>query len=182
MTKQLPSTEMLRKLLRYDPETGKLFWKNRSVDMFSEGKQPVEMTCFHWNRTWGGKEAFTANDGNGYKQGRIFSRGYRAHRVIWAIVYGYWPNEVDHINGIRSDNRICNLRDVDRADNCRNISMRSNNTSGAVGVSWDKYYGKWHSRIRDIHIGYYDEFDDAVEARRLAELEHGFHPNHGRLP
>lgn len=181
MTKELPSIEMLRKLLRYEASTGKLFWEKRAVNLFNDGKQPVEMTCFHWNRTWAGKEAFTANDGNGYKQGRIFGKSYRAHRIIWAIAYGYWPDEVDHINGVRSDNRICNLRDVDRTSNCRNLSVRSNNTSGVVGVSWDKTYKKWHSRIRDVHIGYYDEFDDAVEARRAAELKYGFHPNHGRL-
>lgn len=183
MTDELPPTELLRKLLRYEPETGKLFWKERSVDMFSDGKQTAEHNCASWNEKYAGKEAFTAGD-RGYKQGLILGRNYKAHRVIWALVNGEWPDNIDHINGIRDDNRIDNLRSVSQAENNRNAKRRSNNTSGVCGVHWYKRGNKWVAQIRADgnikHLGYFTDFDDAVAARKEAEIEHGYHENHGR--
>ena len=181
----LPSPEFLRKLLRYDAETGKLYWRERTPDMFIGGEHSAEHICNRWNSRFADKEAFTASDNNGYKLGRISGRNYKAHRVIWAIFYGEWPNEqIDHISGVRDDNRISELRAVTHAENNKNQKRRSDNTSGVVGVDWCKGDRKWRARIRMSgkvkHIGYFVDFSEAVAARKAAEVEYNFHPNHGR--
>lgn len=112
---------------------------------------------------------------------------YPNHRIIWAMHYGVWPTKfLDHINGDPTDNRIENLREVTNQENCKNARIGKNNTSGRVGVSYYGHNGwsKWHAYIRGngklISLGYFEDFDAAVAAREAAEIEHGYHPNHGR--
>ncbi len=185
MKKNSIPIETLHALLICDPAQGKLFWKHRPLEYFAEAKYP-ERQCAAWNTCFAGKEAFTTDNGYGYRYGSILNRYYRAHRVIWAMITGAWPpEEIDHVNGIRDDNRIENLRAVTRAENMRNAAFRSNNTSGAMGVSWHKRYEKWLSRIKvdgkQIHLGSFDDKDEAIAARAAAEIEYGFHENHGRM-
>lgn len=183
--KNLPSPELLRKLLRYEPDTGKLYWRKRTHDMFADGKYDAERSCKIWNIRFADKEAFTSISAANYACGLIFGRHYLAHRVIWAICNGDWPSEqLDHINGDRGDNRIKNLRSVSHAENGRNQKRPSNNTSGVIGVNWHKFHKKWQSCIRldrkIIHLGYFTDKADAIAARKAAEAKYGFHPNHGR--
>jgi hypothetical protein len=111
--------QLVRDLLYYDPETGKLFWKKRDISYFS-GSYPCGAWCT-WNKRFADKEAFTSFDKNGYLLGKIFGKSYRAHRIIWLWVYGKFPlEEIDHINHIKTDNRIINLRDVDKFINNQN--------------------------------------------------------------
>lgn len=184
MSKDLPNPDLLRQVLRYEPETGKLYWKERSVDMFTDGKQTAEHNCASWNNRFANKEAFTAFDSYGYKHGKIFGRKHKAHRVIWAIVHDEWPDNIDHINGICDDNRIENLRSVSHAENLRNQKRPSTNTSGVVGVHWANREKKWNAYISIDRcrksLGYFTYFDEAVAARKKAEIKHGFHHNHGR--
>lgn len=184
MTKDLPSPELLRKLLRYEPETGKLFWRKRMPDMFSDGAKTAAHQCNAWNVKFLNKEAFTCNC-RGYKVGAIFNKSYRAHRLIWAIVHGSWPiNEIDHINGIKHDNSLKNLRTVSRAQNLRNIKKRKDNTSGHNGINWNKDIQKWNAKItlnnKQIHLGSYDCLSAAIIARKTAEKGHGFTERHGQ--
>ncbi|TES59213.1 HNH endonuclease [Pseudomonas syringae pv. tomato] len=120
----------------------------------------------------------------GYVQFHFQGSYYKAHRVVWLICKGYWPEELDHINGNRTDNRIENLREVTRQENLRNQKIRSNNTSGVMGVGWDKCNRRWTARIRyegkNKCIGYFKTFDEAAAARKAAEIAFGYHPNHGR--
>lgn len=166
--------EIISSLVDYDPETGKIFWKERDISTFK-----LRRTGLAFNSTHAGKEAFTATDGRGYKSGRIFDKTYHAHRVAWAAFFGVWPDVIDHINGDRSDNRLKNLRSVSKADNARN--RRS--FGKALGVNFDPRRGKWRARItvarKEIHIGYFDTEDEALAARLIAQKEHGFHENHG---
>ena len=182
--KDLPSPELLRQLLRYEPETGKLYWRTRTPDMFNKGKRSVEHSCNQWNSRYAGQEAFTADNGQGYKQGCLLGKPYKAHRIIWAIVNGEWIDEVDHVTGVRSDNRIANLRDGSNGENRKNLRLPLVNTSGVMGVSWFKKIKKWHSYInadgQRIRLGYFENFDDAVSARKSAEVKYGYHKNHGR--
>lgn len=92
--------------------------------------------------------------------------------------------EIDHINSIRNDNRIENLRLVTRVENCRNQKQQCNNKSGVTGVSWHKASGKWlafiHKKEKKIYLGCFERLEDAAVERRLAEKRLGFHDLHGR--
>jgi hypothetical protein len=172
--------ELLRKLLRYEPETGKLYWLARSRDMFA-----TKRAFSTWNARYAGTEAITADNGVGYKVGSIQNRHFLAHRIAWAIVHGEWPNVIDHINGNPSDNRLTNLRSVDWTENSCNSRVSSRNTSGHTGVVWSNASGKWAAQITvrgsNKFIGVFSDKNDAVAARKAAERELGFHPNHGRV-
>lgn len=122
---------------------------------------------------------------DGYVQLYVGSNRHYAHCVAWLYMTGEWPPEkIDHINGVRDDNRFDNLRAVSHQDNARNQKIPITNSSGVMGVSWHKRIKKWNAYIRVdgklIHIGYFDNLCDASVARKQAEIEHGFHENHGR--
>jgi len=120
----------------------------------------------------------------GYRQIQLKGKSYREHRLIWLHVYGEWPeNEIDHINHIRNDNRIENLRDVTRIENGKNQSMHSDNDSGVTGVSWHPHRNKWGAHIchdgKRINLGRFINKNDAIEARLGAEKTYKYHVNHG---
>lgn len=178
------TVDMLRKLLRYDYDAGKLFWRERPVGMFTDGKLAAQHSCNAWNTRYANTEAFTAVNAHGYLVGNIFYRQLRAHRVIWAIVTGFWPVEqIDHDDHDRSNNKFGNLSEATNQENGRNRSISKNNTSGVVGVSWYKYTSKWVAKIRidgrAKHLGYFDDKADAIAARATANIEYDFHVNHG---
>lgn len=179
------SFEDISKIIRADFETGKLYWLRRTSDMFANGKRDAERACISWNARFAGKEALTADNGFGYRHGDIFAKKYQAHRVIWLLAYGEWPeDQIDHINGNRSDNRLSNLSAASNLTNGKNQKRPSDNTSGHIGVCWSKRHQKWMSQIhvngRGKFLGYFDEIQDAVAARKKAEATFGFHENHGR--
>jgi hypothetical protein len=153
----------------YDPETGLLTWRPRG--------QP------YWDARYAGKEALTGMV-DGYKRGKVNEVCVRAHRVIWAYVHGYWPENVDHINGVRTDNRLENLREVTVRENAQNMKRYANNKSGHTGVIWMKQNGQWRATIkvlgRNKHLGFFASIDEAIAARKSAEARLGFHQNHGR--
>ena len=178
-----PSPETLRKLLRYEPDTGRLFWRERPAWMFKDGAHSALHACNRWNSRLAGKEAFTAIM-YGYKAGAIFNRTYYAHRVIWAMETGEWPvDQIDHEDHNRANNKWLNLCEASHQENMKNQSLRSTNTSGITGVSWHKGAKKWHVQIRvngrKVHLGYFHDLNDAITARVSANIEYGFHANHG---
>lgn len=162
-------------LLSADFQTGKLFWKSRTKSMFSD-----ERSWASWNARYSGHEAMTYRDPNGYLCGRVFNKQVKAHRAIWAIAHGVFPSFIDHINGVRDDNRLANLRAVSVQENNRNMRVRSDSATGVTGVCWDSTRGKWLSTIGGAHIGRFDDFATAVAARASAQIAAGFHENHGR--
>lgn len=177
--KDLPSPEVLRQLLRYELDTGKLFWRERGLEWFNS---PAAMA--RWNGKHAGREALRCVHGHGYPKGVVLGVSLRAHRVAWAITFGTWPDVIDHIDGDVANNAISNLRNVTQAENNRNASRRKDNKSGVVGVYRRPASGKWIATIGDPGTGYlgiFDCFGRAVAARRAAELEQGFHRNHGRV-
>lgn len=172
--------KLLKDIVDYNPTTGKLFWKVRSSEVDPRSKQRKL-----FNTLWTGKEAFTRLNNDGYPSGKLFSKSIRAHRLIWALVHGEWPNgEIDHIDGDRANNKLSNLRLVDKSENQRNASRRVDNSSGVTGVSFSKANNVWVVRINNlgkrIVVGTFKDFDIAVEARQFAEELLGYHPNHGR--
>lgn len=121
---------------------------------------------------------------DGYLSVKIKYKDYKVHRLIWLWVHNCWPKEqIDHINGDRTDNRICNLREVTNQQNQMNQQIASNNNSGFCGVYRDKRDGKWYAQIRinrkNIRLGSFDHIDDAKSVRQAANIRYGFHSNHG---
>ncbi len=117
----------------------------------------------------------------------IQTKGVRhgLHRVVWLYYNGEWPQgEIDHINGDPADNRIENLRVVDRSVNSRNMARRSDNKSGFAGVNWDARKNKWQASIcvRGVrrHLGSFADFEVAKRVRAAASAEFGFTERHGR--
>lgn len=95
------------------------------------------------------------------------------HRLIFFNKYPDGNFTVDHIGHNKLDNRKCKLRVSTQSNNCKNKTINSNNTSGITGVYWDSDRNKWHSQIginnKIIYLGRYDNFDEAVKARKEAE-------------
>jgi hypothetical protein len=178
--KPLPTPDALRQLLRYEPETGKLFWLPRPEASFA-----TRRAFSTWNARYAGTEAFTNVIPGGYRTGTIFNSSFRAHRVIWAINTGAWPAaEIDHINGLRDDNRWANLRAVTSSLNKRNCARYSNNTSGHTGVYWLGKRSRWIAKVsldsgRVKHVGCFKTMQEAIEARQRAQLGLGYTTRHG---
>ena len=154
--------------LDYNPETGDLTWK---VDRGSRARKGAVAGC---------------PQSQGYRQVKLGGKTYRSHRVAFYIMEGRRPTEqIDHINGVRDDNRWCNLREAEPQENMRNAKQRTDNTSGVTGVAWHTWSQKWRARIKvdstSKHIGVYEDWFDAVCARKSAEVQYGFHENHGRI-
>lgn len=182
MTKLTP--EMLHKLLRYEPETGKMYWRHRTIDIFGYSKFFTENRCNKWNTLHAGKEAFTCCDAGGRKVGSIFDRQYKAHRVIWAMIHGYWPEEIDHEDHNPSNNKLGNLRPVPHRQNMKNQRLPKDNKSGFCGVRFEKRRDHWIAKImvdnREIYLGSFTDKSGAIAARKAANIKYGFHPNHGK--
>lgn len=165
--------ETLSQLLVADFEKGKLYWRARP-----------ERKAF--TTRWCGKEAITHKHESCF-MGSILQIRVKAHRVLWAMHTGKWPElTIDHINGDHYDNRIENLREVTQGVNSKNQRLRSTNTSGQMGVCWATRYKIWTCNIKVdgelIFLGNFKVKEDAIAARKVAELKYGFHPNHGRKP
>ena len=92
-------------------------------------------------------------------------------------------DQVDHIDGNGLNNRWNNLREVSSQENNMNMRLSSNNTSGVTGVCWATRDKRWIANIKvnrkNKCLGYFTDFNEAVAARKAAEIEHGFHCNHG---
>ena len=142
--------ERLKELLDYDPATGVFVWKVPKA-------RPVKA---------GNKAGYSESDG--YISIQIDRKRYKAHRLVWLHVYGRWPKEeIDHINRIRGDNRLENLREVTRQQQNFNV--------GAKGYSWNKRDRKWQSSIgfngKLKNLGYYDTEEEASAAYLAAKEE-----------
>lgn len=153
---KLPSIEYLRKALSLNPITGEMRWNYRE-DMPG-----------NWNTRYAGMIALSADKGQGYRSSTVNGKRLLAHRVVWALYYGEWPvGEIDHINGIGSDNRVVNLRLASRSQNCSNIKGRRGGARCFKGVFWHAPYNQWVAKIcvqrKNVFIGY---FADDCEAAR----------------
>lgn len=167
---------IVRELLDYDPETGKLTWKERAIKWFENSPTRNKNHVMKlWNSKNAKREAFTCLNG-GYLTGGIFGKNYRSHRIIYLWMVGEWPIEVDHINGNKEDNRWVNLNHATHAENMKNFPRRNDNTSGFTGVS--KKGNKFRARINDkgmtLLLGNFStkiEAQEAIQAKRK-ELEY----------
>lgn len=171
----LPPPSFIREIMSYDSKSGFLYWKHRK-DMPK-----------NWNTRFANKKikANNANCCSVLYNGNRFHMGY--HRLVWCYYYGKWPESnkvIDHINGNHYDNTIENLRLVTQSENNKNLSTPKDNTSGHIGVGWVKLSRKWRATIRAngkyMHLGTFNNKEDAIKARKEAEKKYGYHENHGR--
>jgi hypothetical protein len=177
--REIPVT-YLREVLSYDPGTGDLTWLRRPREYFSS-----EQSWKAWNAQYAGCVVRGLSSGGYYtlglrRDGVLFI--LKAHRVAWAIVTGKWPpDEVDHINGKRADNRLSNLRLATCAEQRQNSALRMDSTSGLLGVSWYRRTGKWRAGIkvrgRYYHLGCFSTRELAYAAYCEAKARlHLFNP------
>jgi len=150
--------ERAAELLEYNPDTGALIWKK------------ARPGCVR------GALVGTRSS-HGYTQIEVDYRLYKAHRVAWLLMTGGWPHfQIDHINGVRADNRWKNLRHATPLQNSRNRRPNANSKSGVTGVSWSEKTKRWHACLglnnRTLHLGHHEKLEDAVAAREAAEREH----------
>lgn len=165
--------EYLKECLEYNSETGVFIWKERPRDHF---KDPRNMTRF--NNRFAGKEAGKINKGDRYKFLMINYKRYSCHRMAWLYVYGYHPvNCVDHINGIRDDNRIINLREADDFINHQNQRRAHiTNKSGLFGAQTSGSRYRVRIRVNGKYVNY-GTYDTAEEANRVyIEIKRKVHP------
>lgn len=131
---------------------------------------------FTWNvtnsaRATAGKRAGTIN-GPGYRCIQLDGVIYTEHRLAMFYVNGTWTEFVDHINGVRSDNRMANLREATPLSNSWNSALRRNNTSGYTGVCWHKQNRKWKVQLQFKGKSYsFGLYDDVHEAGKVADRE-----------
>lgn len=122
---------------------------------------------------------------SGYLRVRLGKKQYRVHRLIWLYQTGYLPEQVDHIDHNRMNNKWDNLREVDALTNAHNLSQSIKNTLGTTGVFLDRKSGKYRAGImrngNQKWLGFFDSINDAITARKQAELQFNFHPNHGAI-
>jgi hypothetical protein len=151
MTKRILTQEELKSQLHYDPDTG-IFTrlvsaKNKLLGVVSNGTTST-----------------------GYIKISVFGVSYFSHRLAWLYMFGDFPEDmIDHVNGIKTDNRLKNLRIANKKENARNYGLPKNNTSGSKGVYWSKDRNKWYSKCElngvQYHLGMFINKDDAIIAR-----------------
>lgn len=157
------SVNRIKQLLDLDPVTGQFRWK------VSRGPARAGSVA-------GNKDAY------GYTCLTVDGVAVKAHRAVFAITHGYWPDRVDHIDGNPANNRPENLREATAAENSMNRRRRKDSTSGVKGVVWSKKSRKWEARCgaggRFFYVG---QFDDLVQAEeRLREFRQALHADFAR--
>lgn len=156
--------ERLKELMHYDPETGVFTWINKGLRRVAVGSRAG------------------CNRPSGYRYIGFMGFRYAEHRLAVLYVTGEWPeHEVDHANGVRSDNRYSNLRPCTHAENHQNRPMPSHNRTGLQGVTWHKQRSKWRAFIgvagKHKHIGLFDSKEEAYAAYLSAKSQlHTFQP------
>lgn len=147
---------LLHTLLRYNKKTGVLTWRTSPARCVPAGK-----------------EAGTIHP-QGYRMLFIKGRGYGAHRLIWLLVHGALPQVVDHKNGKRDDNRLCNLRSVTGPENLQAFrKTRKDSTTGYLGVTYRKDCNKYQAKLQrngvTQHLGTFNTPEKAHAAYKSAK-------------
>jgi hypothetical protein len=176
--KQEISADDLGKFVELNADIGKLYWKPRdfsSLSLYESRHLKI------WNGRFAGKLAFNRLSNQGYLQGGLLGRTYSAHRVVWALFHGEWPDGlIDHINRDRTDNRPSNLRVVDAHLNCCNRKVGVRSRSGFTGVAVmpdGRFHVTIHHGGKKLYCGIYTSLDEAVARRRMEEKKYGYLSN-----
>ena len=168
---------LLKEIISYDRITGEFKWKPRSSKWFKGNT----IGWIKFNSTFAGNVAGKKTK-DGYIEITIFGKRYQAHRLAYLYEYGKLPDEdIDHIDGVKDNNSICNIREVSRSMNLQNKNRANkNNISGILGVHYNKNSKRFASHIGvDRKTRYLGSFDTPEEARSAyvaakKELHPGF--------
>jgi len=176
------NVQYVREALIYNKKTGILIWNTRPRSHFDSDRAHNIL-----NGKLAGTEAGTTvnHRGKDYKSLGLDGKRHQAHRIIYLLMTGSWPTEdIDHIDGNGLNNSWCNLREVSHQENQKNMKLPAHNTSGTIGVYWNKRSMRWLASIgisgKQKYIGVFSDYDQAVVARKQAEIDNGFHINHGQ--
>ena len=147
----------VREFLHYDPDTG-VFTRR-----ISRGR-------------WRSGTIAGSSHSEGYWMIRLNGASCLAHRLAWIYMTGEWPKaDIDHINMIRSDNRIANLREASRSENNANTGHRKSNKTGLKGASFESFTGRYKAQIKKggvLHtIGRFDTPEEAHKAYQIKAAE-----------
>ena len=164
----MTTTSRVRELFDYDQSTG-IFVRRISVARRKKAQAG---------------QILDGTQNNGYMRVMVDGKSILLHRLAFIYMGVELAEQVDHINGVRTDNRWANLRPVSHAENGRNVKKPINNKSGVIGVCWDSITGRWYAQIKhkdkNIFLGRFNSIDEAAKVRKAKEVELGFHKNHGR--
>ena len=175
--KKLPSLDLVRKIIKYDPNTGVLTWLHRDDDMFQKGKRTNNEIANVWNARNANKPA--GNFNGRYIIVRFYGIHYAAHRLAWLLYYEVDPEfQIDHIDGNKTNNKISNLREATKSENMMNRGAQKNSKSGIKGIMFEEKRGKWKAEItlnrKNYFLGRFYDLDEAIHARKEAEkIYHG---------
>ncbi|MBO1020854.1 HNH endonuclease [Methylobacterium sp. SD274] len=165
---------ILREAIAYDESTGILIWKSRPSAHFLS-----DCACTIFNARFLGTPALASRHHQGYRNGAVSYlgrlHGLVAHRVAFAIAHGRWANPcVDHVNGVRDDNRLANLREATKLENSYNQGPSSRNLIGIKGVfrSGKKFSAHATLRGKRMNLGSFLTLEEAIDARRSFAAKH----------
>lgn len=174
-TEKRVTPEQLARLLRYEPDTGKLFWLPRPLEFFCDGggRYTPERAKKIFDTLFANTEALTAKNLAGYARGNLFGRSVMAHRAAYCLMKGAWPkHQIDHVNGVRDDNRWKNLREATNQQNQQNSSSAKGSSSRYLGVTLCKKSFRWTAYIcpdgTKVHLGNFRSEEEAARARDKA--------------
>ena len=152
-TKQLPPWEVVNHFIKYEPETGFMYWKLSASRYMKKGKM------------------LSSRSEENYRIVKFLGTSYKQHRLAWLLYYKVDPGSmlIDHIDGDKSNNKITNLRLVTHSQNRINTKMRKNNKTGVKGVHFCKRSNRYVASVtfkgKTIYRKYFDCLKSASEAR-----------------
>jgi hypothetical protein len=175
--------KFLKECLHYNPLSGKFTWLERPLSHFKDARA-MKITNTQKAGTIAGHSSKNKDSGKMYTRIKLSKLGlFLAHRLAFLYMEGYMPEQVDHDDSNGLNNAWSNLNRSNPDDNHRNMRKSKNNTTGVTGVYLDRRSGNYFARINHnkkiIPLGYFSNFNEAVKARRNAELQYGYHKNHG---
>lgn len=161
--------EKMKHYLRYCPDTGNFYWlvKRTNNSFANVGDLAGSL------------------DENGYIRLTFDGKKHRAHRLAFVFMGQELPEQVDHVNGVRSDNRWVNLKESNPLQNAKNAKRRSNSKTAITGVTFSKKHNKWKARVNHkgetLYLGLFANLDDAIIARENANIKYGYSYRHGSV-
>jgi len=153
---------------------------------FENGETRWKKSRSRWKAGMRAGNIHTHGTGKQYRVLGINGKNYKQPRLLYCFFHkdSFEGLVIDHIDHNSLNDRIGNLRHTSQGENNRNAKRHKTNTSGVTGVSWDGRRQMWKGYIyaegKQEYLGRFDKLEDAIAARRAAEIEYNYHKNHGR--